>query len=120
MLVVAIGVLHLCLLDGIHGTIASLVHGHDTQYAETYSSSAFMQVHSGMSTQEVVDILGEPLHRFSVTQTPAGPKVTCWQYTLNRDPTNSNFRMRALLFEKGTVTRKEAQFCKSWTRRKEQ
>jgi len=121
ILVLSLVILHACLPDGIHGTASALVHGHSTRYAPGYSYSGFMRVHSGMTSQEVVNVLGEPLHRFSVTDATPGADltVTGWQYSLNRDPTNSYCRMRLVLFEKGRVTEKSSLFCPPFNKRKQ-
>lgn len=48
-------------IDGISGELWDLVLSTDTKYSDGYSDSGFNQVKVGMSKQEVIEILGEPL-----------------------------------------------------------
>ena len=69
-----------------------------SQFAPRYSDSAFRSIHSGMTTREVIDRLGEPLHRASGV----------WFYS--RSSCDSDFVGRLVRFEREVVIETHAEF----------
>lgn len=80
----------------------------NTQYADDYSHAGFRRIKVGMSEQEVLDILGEPLRRL-------GPYVdgfdgfaekgqyVAWIYSMPPNLRNTNYRARSVLMNHGVV-----------------
>ena len=60
-MMVAVGVVHRVLMDGLDGWLLARVYGDDTEYAQGYSDRAFKTIRSGMSESDVVRVLGEPI-----------------------------------------------------------
>ena len=60
-LVVAVGVLHAYLLDGVDGWVFSKLMGDDTAYAPRFSDAAFRKIQRGMSESDARALLGPPL-----------------------------------------------------------
>jgi len=95
------------LLDGIHGWFASTVldfgKDEDTEYAPGYSDQAFRTIKVGMTTQEVLAILGPPLEAASL----GGTRET-WRWS--RSPGDKSYRVRAIVFEAGKVMKIKREF----------
>ena len=49
------------LLDGLDGLLWSRMFGEDTEFAPRYADERFKRVHEGMTSQRVLELLGEPL-----------------------------------------------------------
>jgi hypothetical protein len=99
-------------LDGLGGLVFGLLGEEDTVYAPGYSDRAFRQVEIGMSQQEVLSLLGEPISPFRLTGEPlmdwsrAFPAEWCWEYS--HSPSDSDFRIRCVYIENGKVVGKRA------------
>lgn len=87
---------HLLLLDGLDGFLASLIFKPSTHFAPGYSWLAFRRVQPGMSRDEVVKLLGEPME---VHDTPT--QGTSWLYS--KSPTGSHYSLRTVAFSNSGV-----------------
>lgn len=88
----------LWLLEGIDGLATSLAFDDTTEFAPDFSDSAFRTIHSGMTTGDVLERLGKPLHRSS----------DVWFYS--RSSCDSHFHLRLVKFEHEVVTNTHAEF----------
>ena len=71
--------LHFYLLDGLQGWFFSGgVFTEDTVYAEGYSDKGFRSVRTGMSQQDVLDILGIPIEEIWVYENFNTREITIW------------------------------------------
>lgn len=77
-----------------------VVEAEDTRYASGYSERAFRAVRSGMSPQEVVELLGEPIDRSRSVQSG----LDVWRYSLS--PSDTSYRIRVIQFRDGLVSGK--------------
>lgn len=100
-------ILQFCLLDGIPGTFISFVYGHGTVYAPGYSALNFLKARPGMTGEKVIEILGEPLNRFTLTI--QNKPTVCWQYSQWTDPENKYFKIRVLQFEDDILVEKTSE-----------
>jgi hypothetical protein len=81
--------LHAVMLDGLDGVFFGLALREDTQYVPGYSDKAFRAVRPGMSSQQVLELLGQPLQRV-----PLGVLSETWRYS--RSPSEGHYRLRAV------------------------
>jgi hypothetical protein len=91
------------LFDGWPDPLAAIAFGDDTEFAPGYSALGFLRVRPGMSSDEVVRCIGEPLRRY-----PDAGGVERWFWT--RSPHDSSYRIRGVLFTNGRVVRRESEF----------
>ena len=94
---------HYYCLDGISGWLLSRFYDEDTPYAPGYSDSAFRKVREGMTEDEVRDLLGQPLDRWSLDNNRFGRR---W----SKSPSDGNYKLRVVIFTEGKVTRKTSEF----------
>jgi len=79
----------------------------DTEYAEGYSHNDFAQIELGMSEAAVIDLLGEPLTRWTPysykgrTKHPERAHYIGLVYS--RSPSSSNYRLRDVILDNGKV-----------------
>lgn len=100
---VAAGVAIFILLpiDGYGGWVLSfLADKEDTVYASGYSDEGFRRIRPGMSEQEVVDLLGAPLEKYSF-EDDHGVQRVGWRYS--KSAHGQSFRIRAVVFDEGRV-----------------
>jgi hypothetical protein len=142
--------LHLRLLDGLDGFILGLFLSEDTRYAEGYSDAAFRRIRKGMTTSQVVSLIGHPIaqswtyeregrdplvmffnaeerlrhvsgqdhDRDSVpplgttsSQVLASLDTPTWiAYRYSESPTDTHYRVRSVIFNKGIVDHTVGQF----------
>jgi hypothetical protein len=105
--------LHLWLIDGLDGWLWSRVLTEDTQYTPAYTDTGFRRVRVGMSETEALSLLGPPQKRWQIDHRSTGGPDTGgpdigerWSFS----PGDTNFRCRVLLFRKGRVVEKHAEF----------
>ena len=84
-------------LDGLGSCLLPAVFQEDTEYAPGYSSQSFEKIRMGMSSGEVLTLLGPPLDRYLVAESREG-----WRWT--RSPGDRSYRIRVVIFEGGRVT----------------
>ena len=102
-----LGAIHLVLIDGLDGWLWGLLPGEDTVYSPGYSNAAFRRVHRGMTVEQVHALLGPPHDRWYPPWTKDGIEFgERWSYS----PGDTNYRSRVVLFGKGRVLRKHAEF----------
>lgn len=89
------------LLDGLWGLVNIIFE--DTRYAEGYSASRFKRVKVGMTSQQVLYLLGEPLGKYPVEGGLEG-----WRYS--ESPSDSDYRVRVILFSSGRVVKIIAEY----------
>ena len=92
---------HLLLLDGLDGFLWSLIYRPSTRFAPGYSWLAFSRVQPGMSRDEVVKLLGEPME---VHDRPN--QGTSWRYS--KSPTDSHYSLRVVVFSNSGVVMRVA------------
>lgn len=93
-------------IDGLSTELAGLMTLTNTRYADGYSHAGFRRIRVGMSEQEVLDILGEPLYRERPYAFRGSPEKTWFVslvYSAPPDHKNSSFRSRAVLIHHGQV-----------------
>lgn len=91
-------------IDGIRGDIGCLIFKTDTEYSEGYTHSGFNQIEIGMSEEEVLSILGEPIHQWSpYRNSEFAEKKHYTGYTYSESPTSACYRLRHVYFDHGTV-----------------
>ena len=84
-------------IEGMRGLISECFFpNHDTKYSEGYSSLAFLKIRLGMSEAQVLDILGEPLIRWSPQDSYIG-----FQYS--ESPSDTHYRLRQVYVSGGIV-----------------
>ncbi|HSS49006.1 MAG TPA: hypothetical protein VLX28_08665 [Thermoanaerobaculia bacterium] len=99
--------LHFWLIDGLDGWLWSLTLKEDTVYTAGYTDSGFRQVRGGMSEEEVHRLLGPPQARWSIPVDRSGIDAgERWSFS----PGDTNYRCRVVLFRKGHVAEKHAEF----------
>ncbi len=95
-------------IDGFLGEPFELLGQTDTQYAEDYSHLAFKRIEVGMTEQQVLAILGEPLYRWM----PYGGRSTRKRFpekahfvglAYSRSPTSKHYRLRQINLDNGVV-----------------
>jgi len=80
----------------------------NTQYADDYSHAGFRRIKVGMSEQEVLDILGEPLSRlgpyaYGNERFPENGHYVSLIYSSPPNLRNTNYRARVVLMDNGAV-----------------
>ena len=94
-------------IDGVSGEIWDFVYNTDTRYAYGYSNKRFNEIKIGMTEKEVLDILGEPLTKWSPYQNTrfySKAKFVGFQYSMS--PTDTHYRLRQVNFNEGLVEEK--------------
>lgn len=88
-------------IDGYGGWVLSvLADKEDTVYATGYSDEAFRRIRPGMSEQEVADLLGAPLEKYSF-EGDDGVERVGWRYS--KSAHGQSYRIRAVVFDEGRV-----------------
>lgn len=91
-------------IDGPGAELLSLMAPTETEYAEGYSHAGFNKIRIGMSEQEVLDILGEPLTRWAPYRPPRFPdKAQIVGLEYSRSPSSKSYRLRQVNIDKGVV-----------------
>lgn len=84
-------------IEGYTGLILEYFFSdHDTVFAESYSDKGFLAIKKGMTEKEVIDILGEPLKRWTPKDNYIG-----LQYSKSKGSTH--YRLRQVYLTKGEV-----------------
>jgi hypothetical protein len=101
---VAVASLPFVFLDGWPGALLPLMLEDDTEFASGYSPLRFWLIGKGMTREEVIARLGEPLERGALEQ--SGEQVWRW----SRSPHDSSYRIRAVLFRDVRVVETHSEF----------
>ena len=94
-------------IDGAKAELLSLLVALDTEYAPGYSHAGFNKIRIGLTEQEVLDILGEPLSRWSPysyrgkTRWPEKAHFVALAYS--RSPSSKSYRLRQVILDNGVV-----------------
>lgn len=103
-LLVGLVPLHFWLLDGLDGFFFSLVSEDSTVYASGYSGWSFRHVHIGMTSNEVVSLLGSPL------ETGALPDEGCVTWLYSNKKRDTSYHVRTIVLKGGVVSEIIAEF----------
>lgn len=83
------------LIDGIHGDIGSLIVRTDTKYSKAYTHSKFNQIEIGMSEEELISILGDPLYFWEPYKSSKHTEKEHYiGYVYSESPSSSSYRLR--------------------------
>jgi len=91
-------------IDGIGGEIGNLLLRTDTEYSENYSHEGFSQIEIGMTEEEVIYTLGEPLTRwkpYKYTNFREKQHFVGLQYS--ESPSDTHYRIRQIYLDNGIV-----------------
>lgn len=84
-------------IEGYSGMILEFfLPNHETVFAENYSDKGFLQINKGMTEEEVIKILGEPLVRWVPENNYIG-----FQYSESKESTH--YSLRQVYFTQGKV-----------------
>ncbi|NEN25697.1 outer membrane protein assembly factor BamE [Cryomorpha ignava] len=98
-------------IDGISGEIWDFIYSTDTKYADGYSDKRFNEIKIGMTEQEVLDVLGEPLTEWNPYQnTRFKDKANFIGFQYSVSPSDTHYRLRQVYFNKGVVAEKIGYF----------
>lgn len=90
----------LIALDGFKGELCGLVFKTDTRYAAGYHHQKFRAIKIGMTEQQVIEILGEPLSRW---QPYGGEKGHFVGLQYSESPSSTHYRLRQVYLDHGMV-----------------
>lgn len=98
--------------DGIVPEIYVFCGEEGTTYSADYSHRGFNKIEIGMTKREVLEYVGEPLHKYSINKdtwtTDTLSKYIEFRYSIPSD--GGNFRLRLVYFTGDTVTKIIKQF----------
>ncbi len=96
-------------LEGVGGAAAHmLLRGGDTVFASRFRDGAFLGVTLGMSADQVLAVLGEPLERYR----PEAGVQPSWDEGMrwSRSASDSHYAIRAVTFSDGVVVDRHSGF----------
>lgn len=117
-------------LDGLCGLLSSLVHDDCTVYARNYSATKFRRIRKGMTVDQVIDLLGEPIRFQTIRRDNLDVSDASWHgwsleweaklianpailerlcYTAS-DPPDRSYRIRDVVFINGTVDHRRSEY----------
>ncbi|MDA3875425.1 MAG: hypothetical protein PF795_15870 [Kiritimatiellae bacterium] len=102
ILLVATGLNH-WLIDGLEGVVWGTIFEEDTEYAEGYTGMRWRKLRVGMTDEQVISIIGEPLNTWTNKNSTVGMS---W----SQSPGDTHYRSRVLTFADGSVIRKHMEF----------
>jgi len=91
-------------IDGIAGELLRVIAPPDTRYARHYTHSNFAKTRRGMTEQEVLKLLGEPLLRwqpYKYTMYRRKAHYIGLQYS--ESPASTHYRLRQVYLDRGKV-----------------
>lgn len=105
-------------IDGASVEMIGLMTLMNTQYSKDYSHAGFRRIKVGMSEQEVLDILGEPLkrvgpyadHHCGTTECPPKGSYLSLVYSMPPNLRNTNYRARHITLDQGVVAEIHGRF----------
>jgi hypothetical protein len=101
----ATALLHLGSLDGWPDLTYPYLLGDDTEFAPGYSAVGFWRVRAGMTPDEVVSLVGEPLERYPIQ---GHPNEEGWRWT--RSPHSADYRVRVVRFRDRRVSERFSEY----------
>jgi len=96
---------HAISLDGIDGMLFQAAFDDGSEWAPGYSALGFWRVRRGMTPDEVLALVGEPLERYEVRDERG---LTGWRWT--RNPLSTHHKVRVVLFRNDRVVEKLSLF----------
>ncbi|HMO41600.1 MAG TPA: hypothetical protein PKE17_19465 [Saprospiraceae bacterium] len=110
---------HRFSLDGLDGALFSSGMEYDTQFATQYSDQKFRAITAGMTTNELIEILGNPLVIWTRDKvfTKEGTRdehirdqdiTYIWKYSIS--PSDTHYHMRTISVKNGIVVGKHSEF----------
>jgi hypothetical protein len=90
-------------LDGKKGEILSLFSMLDTKYSDGYTHEKFRKIELGMSINDVVIILGDPLYKWKPYGQNFPNKRNYLGYGYSTSPSSGSYRLRQINFNNGQV-----------------
>ena len=91
-------------IDGLSGEIWNLIFTTDTKYANGYTDKGFYSIEVGMTEKGVLEILGEPLTRWSPYQhTKFQDKAHYLGLQYSESPSSTHYRLRQVYLDVGIV-----------------
>ncbi len=86
--------------------VASLlwISGHHTVYSDSFTETNFLKISVGMSSDDVIRLIGEPLSRSKWCAGQDGPLGDVWSYTGPSRPGGS-YRLKEVLLMDGRVVK---------------
>ena len=99
-------------IDGAGAEIYSFMLGEDTRYSDKFSHGNFVRIKVGMTEQQVLAKLGQPLAKFAYhwvdNKTFNSGRFIGLKYS--DSPTSDNYRLRIIHIDKGVVVRVMGEF----------
>lgn len=84
-------------LDGYSGLLLNIDLVEDTKYSENYSHKKFLNIKAGMSKEEVLKIIGNPIVEWNPQN-----DINALQYS--ESPSDTNYRLRQVYLKDNKVT----------------
>jgi hypothetical protein len=100
----------LIALDGFEGELFGLVFKTDTRYAAGYEHPKFRAIEIGMTEQQVIEILGEPLSRWCPYQFCDCDKAHFVGFEYSESPSDTHYRLRQVYLDQGKVAEIRSEF----------
>lgn len=84
-------------IEGYTGLIWEWIFpNHDTVFSEHYTHEGFLRIEEGMTEDQVLEILGEPINRWT-------PKEDYLGLTYSQSPGSTHYRLRQIYLTEGRV-----------------
>jgi hypothetical protein len=84
-------------IEGYTGLILELIcPNHDTVFSNDYTHERFLKIEKGMTEKEVIDILGQPINRWT-------PKEKYMGLTYSQSEGSTHYRLRQIYLTEGRV-----------------
>ncbi len=103
---------HRITIDGERAEIFSFMLGEDTRYSDKFTHYNFTKIKLGMTEQQVLALLGQPLSKFAYhwvdNKTFNSGRFIGLKYS--DSPTSDNYRLRIIHLDKGVVVRVMGEF----------
>ena len=93
-----------CILDGPRGIIAAILMADSTVYSDGYSSLGFLRIKNGMTSDDVIGLVGIPLYQGR----DCHEEGVLWVY--GTTDTDSSYHVRTVVLVKGIVVGKISEF----------
>lgn len=91
-------------IDGLMAELSALLLSSDTNYSQDYTHEGFDQITEGMSEQEVLELIGEPLKLWNPYKYGFQPeKADYYAFVYSESPTFTHYRLRQVILEDGIV-----------------
>ena len=93
-------------IDGLAAELFDLIEGTDTKYSENYSHCGFNEIKIGMTENEAIEILGEPLIRWKpYKHSKIIEKEGFIGLQYSESPSSTHYRLRQIYINNGEVAK---------------